>query len=563
MELRQYFNVLLKWWWLILASVAVAAGSSLVASLSAPRNYQAHTTLMVGQALQNPNPNSTELYTGQALAQSYTDLVRREPVLRSTLTSLGLDWDWGILQSMVTSRVVPGTQLLEILVLDTDPQRAMVLANELAQQLILQSPASADSEKAAERHFIRAQIEDLKANITKGQEEVRRLDDVIAQATSARQAQDARSRQTTLQAQLSSWQATYAQLLSNLQQGSTNSLSIVESAPLPDSPVGAGTMGNVLVAAAIGFVLSAGAAFLLEYLDDSIKSADDVSHVLSLATVGQIAPIGGSEYTDKLITMLQPRSPTAEAFRILRTNLQFSVVDQALQTVMLTSSGPSEGKSLTAANLAVVIAQAGAKTLLIDADLRRPTQHEIFQLDNNVGLSLLLLKNPLPVDDILQNSSIENLRIITAGPLPPNPAELLGSKRMAALLDMLKQRADFIVIDSPPILVVSDSLALATHIDATLFVVDAGRTRRGPAQHSKEALAAIGASIAGVVLNRVAQRSDSYAYYYTDDHRKKKSRLTPTFRTLRSLFGAHGRFRRQAEPKRPETPTVTAEHSPE
>jgi polysaccharide biosynthesis transport protein len=564
MELRRYFNVLLKWWWLILASVAVAASSSLVASLSAPRSYQAHTTLMVGQALQNPNPNSTDLYTGQALAQSYTDLVRREPVLRSTLASLGLDWDWGILQGMVTSRVVPGTQLLEISVLDTDPQRAMVLADELSHQLILQSPASTDSEKEAGGQFIRSQIEDLKANINKGQEGVRQLDSVIAQATSARQAQDARSRQTTLQSQISSWQATYAQLLSTLQQGSTNSLSVVESARMPSSPAGPGTMSNVLVAAAIGLVLSAGAAFLLEYLDDSIKSADDATHILGLPTMGRIAPISGGNYSDKLITILQPRSPISEAYRILRTNLQFSVVDRTLQTVMITSSSPEEGKSLTAANLAVVMAQAGANTLLIDADLRRPTQHEVFDLDNTVGLSLLLSKEPLPLDSVRQNSSIENLKIITSGPLPPNPAELLGSKRMADLLDILKQQNDLIVIDSPPVLAVSDSSALAAHVDTTLLVVDAGRTRRGPAVHSKEALTAIGANLGGVILNRIAQPSGSYAYYYyTDGHRKKKRRLASAFGTLSALFGAHGRFRRQAKSKYPETPAVKAEHPSE
>jgi polysaccharide biosynthesis transport protein len=563
MELKQYFSVLFRWWWLILASVVVAAGSSYFASLSSPRSYLANTTLMVGQALQNPNADASQLYTGAALAQSYSDLARREPVLRSTLNSLDLQWDWGALQSMVTSRVVPGTQLLEISVIDTDPQRAMVLANEIAQQLILQGPSGSNPEMAAERQFILSQTADLKANIKKSQEEIRQLDDEMAQSTSARQIQDARSRQTAFQSQVSSWQATYAQLLSNLQQGSTNFLSIVEPARMPSGSVGAGALSNVLLAAAIGFVLSAGAAFLLEYLDDSIKSADDVTHTLGLPTMGQIAYISGSNNSDKLITILQPRSPISEAYRILRTNLQFSVVDRALKTVMITSSSPEEGKSLTAANLAVVMAQAGAKTLLIDADLRRPTQHEIFDLDNNVGLSLLLSMNPLPIDNILQNSSIENLKIVTAGPLPPNPAELLGSKRMVALLETFKQHADFIVMDSPPILVVSDSLALANHVDATLFVMVAGHTRRGAAQHSKEALAAIGTSIAGVVLNRVAQRSASYSYYYTDDHRKKKRRLASGFGTLSALFGANGRFRRSAKPKQPDIPAVTAKHSSE
>ncbi len=180
MELRQYFNVLIKWWWLILASVLIASTASLLGTLATPRTYQSRTTLMVGQALQNPNPNQSDFYTGQALAQSYADLVKREPILRAGLQTLGLDWDWMALQSMITSRVVPGTQLLEIIVLDTDPQRAKYLVDEIVRQLILQSPAGSNSTGGEDRQFIQQQVDDLKANITKSQAEVRQMDDVIA-----------------------------------------------------------------------------------------------------------------------------------------------------------------------------------------------------------------------------------------------------------------------------------------------------------------------------------------------------------------------------------------------
>jgi len=161
MELRQYANVLLKWWWLIAASVVIATVSSYFGTRAIAPTYQASTTLMVGQALQNPNPNAAEFYTGQVLAQSYVDLVRRQPVMEGTLKTLGLTWNWRVLQGMVSSRVVAGTQLLEISVLDTDPQRAPVLADEIARQLILQSPAGSDPEMAANREFVLAQIEEL------------------------------------------------------------------------------------------------------------------------------------------------------------------------------------------------------------------------------------------------------------------------------------------------------------------------------------------------------------------------------------------------------------------
>jgi len=549
MELKQYFNVLLKWWWLILASVVVAAASSFIASLSAPQSFLAHTTLMVGQALQNPNADASQLYTGAALAQSYTDLVKREPVLRSTLSSLDLQWDWGILQSMVTSRVVPGTQLLEISVLDTDPQRAMVLADEIAQQLILQSPTGTNPDKDAERQFILSQIEDLKANIKKGQEEVRALDDTMAQSTSARQIQDARARQTTLQGQVSIWQATYAQLLA-MQQGTTNFLSIVESARMPSGPAGLGTLVNMLLAAAIGFVLSVGAAFLLEYLDDSIKTSDEIQSTLKVSTLGSITRINARESEDVLVAATQPRSPEAEAFRILRTNLQFKAVDKSLKTIMITSPAPEEGKSITASNLAVVFAQSSVRVILVDADLRRPTQHKIFDLPNDRGLTTALLDPAGDMAEFLQPSGVENLKVLTAGPEPPNPSEMLGSKRMEEILSSLLDEADIVVFDSPPLLVASDASVLSTRVDGTLLVIDAGQTRRAQAARAVQVLSSVGTVLLGAVLNRVDARANGYSYsYYYSDSDQRRRRTSGSALVLQNVIK---RFRRSSAPAQAE-----------
>jgi polysaccharide biosynthesis transport protein len=524
MELKQYFNVVLKWWWLILASVIVAAAASYFASLSTPRSYLAHTTLMVGQALQNPNADAAQLYTGSALAQSYSDLARREPVLRSTLSSLNLNWDWGTLQSMVTSRVVPGTQLLEISVLDTDPQRSMVLADEIAQQLILQSPTGASPEKDAEQQFILAQIENLKTNIKKGQAEVLQLDDTIAQSTSARQIQDARARQSTMQAQVSSWQATYAQLLSNLQQSSTNFLSVVESARMPSGPTGAGTLSNMLLAAAIGLVFAAGAAFLLEYLDDSLKTSDEIQNALKVPTLGSISRINTHNSEGKLIVAAQPRSPEAETFRVLRTNLQFKAVEKSLKALMITSTSPEEGKSFVASNLAVAFAQGGTRVVLVDADLRLPTQHQIFMLPNEHGLTTALLEPGNGISHMLQSCGVENLKVLTAGIVPPNPSELLGSKRMEEVLAVLLDEVDLVIFDAAPVLAASDASILSTYVDGTLLIVDAGRTRRPHAGHAVQALASAGTVLLGAVLNRTDARASgyNYSYYYSDSGRRRR-----------------------------------------
>lgn len=526
MELRQYINVLLKWWWLIVAAVVVAGAASYLSSLTTPRVYQSRTTVIVSQALQNPNPNQTDIYTSQALAQSYADLAQRQPVLQAVLDALGLQWDWVTLQNMVTSRVVPGTQLLEISVLDTDPNRAKVLADEIANQLILQSPAAANPAKDSEHEFILSQIQDLKTNIEKSKEEVRQLDDVIAKATSARQIQDARTRQTSLQTQIATWQATYAQLLTNLQQGATNSPSVVERARVPTAPVGTGTAANALLAATIGLVLASGAAFLIEYLDDTLKTSDDVRKIMDLPTLGGIAPIEGDGYTNRLITAHQPRSPIAEAYRMLRTNIQFSAVDEPLRTLMITSAGPQEGKSVTAANIAIVMAQAGQRVILVDADLRRPMIDRLFDLKNNVGLTTILLDSEASLSDMLQATMLDNLKIMTAGPVPPNPSELLGSKRMGYLIEALKKQADAIIFDSAPVTAVTDASVLAQRLDGTLLVVDAGHTRRALAQRAKEALIAVGATLVGVVLNRLPGQSRTYDYYYASDSQPSSSKRT-------------------------------------
>ncbi len=557
MELRQIFSTLFKWWWLIVVSVAVAAVSSYLGTRSMPKTYLAHTTLMVGQALQSPNPSTSDFYTGQTLAQIYADLAQRERVLKSTLDALGLPWEWTALKSMVIARAIPGSQLLEISVQDTDPLRAKVLVDEIAQQLIRQSPAGAEAQKDSDRQFIVSQMEEIKANITKARQEVSQLDDVIAKATSARQIQDARSRQAALQNQIASWQSTYAQLGLSLQRGAPNTLSVVELAQVPSTPIGPRTAYNVLLAMAIGLALASSAAFLLDYIDDTIRTSDDVRHALDLKTLGSIARIEGDDYPSKLIVASYPRSPIAEAYRMLRANLQHSMGDHSLRTLMVTSASPLEGKSVTVANLAAAMAQSGSRVVLIDADMRRPIQHDIFQLENTVGLSTVLEHEDVSAADVLQAVSVPNLSVVTSGPTPDSPSELLGSKRMGDLIELLEQRADILIFDTPPVLAVSDASILASRLDGTLLIVDAGRTRRGAAQRSKDALMGVGARLLGVALNRLSSAGTGYDYYYyyvSEDGQRRRRRSSSGW--FVRLFGRNGHSagERERAPALPEEP---------
>jgi len=214
-----------------------------------------------------------------------------------------------------------------------------------------------------------------------------------------------------------------------------------------------------------------------------------------------------------LIAQLNPTSPITEQYRTVRTNLQFSAVDGALQAILITSPGPAAGKSITAANLAVVYAQQKMKTLLIDADLRKPTVHYTFRLNNLKGFSNVLI-NESTLEDAVQRSDIEQLDVLSSGPLPPNPAELLASNRMKDILNEMKQTYDFIIFDTPPTLAVTDAKILANIVDGTLLIVRSGATEIADALKAKETLETAKAPIIGSVLNDVEKKDMPYYTYY-------------------------------------------------
>jgi len=552
MEIRQYLAVVWKWWWLIVLSTAIAAIPTFTASRSAPPIYQTTTTVMVGQSIESPNPTSQDIWTAQSLAETYAQLIRRQPILEGAINALGLDMNWQALTGRVSASLIEGTQLLEIRVLDTDPQRAKAIADEIANQLILQSPTAPERmEREQRRVFVEQQIADLEAKIKAGQEQVAELEQSLTTAFSARQIQDTQAQIQALEAQINIWQGNYASLLAFTESGPTNYLTIVEPAAVPIVPIGSRTRSNVLLAATVGLILAVGAAFLLEYLDDTIKSPEDISQTLGLTALGAITQIGGDTYTDKLITIKHPRSIIAEAYRILRTNIQFSAIDKPLKAIVVSSPNPAEGKSVTIANLAVVMAQAGARVVIIDSDLRRPVIHKIFNLPNKEGLTNVLLQDRPLVDGYLQSTEVENLRVLTTGPLPPNPSELLGSQKMTDLIENLKEETDVVLLDSPPALPVTDAAVLSSKTDGVLLITDAGNTRRDTARRAKEDLMRVGANILGVVLNKLSVRGASYYYYYyyyyyysRDDEGRRKwnSRRNKFWRGLLSRIPGSRRF---------------------
>lgn len=225
-----------------------------------------------------------------------------------------------------------------------------------------------------------------------------------------------------------------------------------------------------------------------------------------------------------LITLEQAKSPISEAYRTLRTNVQFTGVDSKTKKIMITSSGPREGKSTTVANLAVSIAQTGKSVLVIDADLRNPTQHKLFQLTNNAGLSSFLVSDQ-DSQEFIKETTVPDVKILTGGPIPPNPAELVGSKRMKRLIQEVSERFDVVLIDTPPIIAVTDAAIIAQEVDGVILVLAAGEVNKEYAIRAKEQLDKVGAKILGAVLNKADMKTSEYYYYYyyhgSDDPKKK------------------------------------------
>lgn len=214
-----------------------------------------------------------------------------------------------------------------------------------------------------------------------------------------------------------------------------------------------------------------------------------------------------------LLTQLESKSPIAEAFRTLRTNIQFTSVDHEIRSMMITSTGPSEGKSTISSNLAIVMAQSGKRTLLVDTDLRKPTAHHTFRLLNREGLSNVLVGQG-SLENLAIQSKIENLEILTSGPIPPNPAELLGSTSMAKFIKEAATLYDMVIYDTPPVIAVADAQILASQVDGVLLVLNSGKTNRDMALKAKSLLTNVKANILGCVLNNRKIQGDNYYYYY-------------------------------------------------
>ena len=503
MDLRRLIGMARTWFPLMVVTAVLAGAAAFGVSSLQPNVYEAKATLMVGNAISATDPDYGKLLAAQSLAETYARIAKYMPNLEAVSKRLGSQDTPGALAGRLRVDAPKDSSSLIITATGTTPAGAAVLANALADQLVATAPK------------LKGRDAEFQESINK---ELASTQDLLvatqARVTTLREKQSLTTAQeaelVALEGRLTSLRSTYASLLTFASGDQSNQLTIVEPAYESTTPVSPKTLLNVLLGVAFGLLVVAGVAFIAEQLDDSIKDAETIEEVAHLSTLGSIGRMKGDRGRSeiyRLAAILYPGSSIAEAYRTLRANVEFSSVDAPVRTLLVTSAMKDEGKTVTAANLAIVFAQAGRRVLLVDADLRKPSIHGLFKLPNAQGLTTMLRSESVAVEAVAHATEQPNLRILTTGPVPPNPAELLGSHRMQVVLGLLQQSADLVVFDSAPLQAVADSAVLSAQVDATLLVIDASRGRRRTVRAAREVLARAGANVIGAVLNRVSSKT--------------------------------------------------------
>lgn len=507
MPLNDYLRPIIRWWRLIVVVTVLAVGASTVSTIFQADNYISRTTLIVGTTYLDPNPDSGKLFISQQLAQIYADMALREPIQEATMEALGINW-----LPSYRSEVVPNTQVVQISVTDTNPQRAQIIANEIASQLILQSPTIGGTETGEQQDFIKEQLSNLKDQIRETETNIDELQKSKTGLTSANQIANIEDEIKDQTAKLESLRGNYADFLANSQEGAVNKLSVLEPANLPVRPTGTSKLTIIALAGLVGLSMGSGAAYLLEFLDRTVKTASDINRIFGKPVIGYISRVSENVNVATYVSK-NPYSNMAENFRMLRSNVEFfSITDQA-KTILVTSPTEGNGKTTVASNLAQSLAQLEQDVVLVDADLRRPAVHYYLRMTKGPGLSDVIKKKEDLREVVRPWKKNDNLKVVTSGNKVPHVTEVVGSKMIASLLSLLEDEHELIIVDAPP-LIIADAYNLASSVDGVIIVMEPGKTSNDQAKAIKEQLDRVGSRILGFVFNKVSDENiPSYGDY--------------------------------------------------
>jgi non-specific protein-tyrosine kinase len=506
-DLLQYFYLFRQWAWLVILAALIAGGVTYYLNKRTIPVYQAATTLLVSDpssANRTGTSSSDVIVSGSLAASTYADMLTDGPVLEQTIASLQIPITPAKLKNAIHVALVTNTMLISVTVEDTDPARAAAIANMLGKTFSARVQELLDARYAVSKTNLQAQITSMEAQIN--------------QATTDLAAATDQAEHDQIETKLTQYRTIYANLVTSLEQvglaeAQTNAtVDQVDPAGVPTAPIRPTTAKNTLLAALVGAMLAAALIVGVDMLDDRLRDPAELERRTGLTVVGVI-PHSSSE-KDTLITQFSPRSPSSEAFRSLRTNVRYAAAVHPLHRLLVTSPTPSDGKTTIAANLSTVLAQSGLAITLVDADLRRPRVHNFFTLSNRAGLTDLFLSPQLALNGSAQATAVHNLRAVCSGHLPPNPAELLGSTRMEDVLASLGKNSDMLLLDSPPLLSVTDAAVMIPFVDGVLLVVNSGRTHLRDIKQAASQLRQLGANLIGVVINDVDFSNLRYNYYY-------------------------------------------------
>lgn len=546
MELMQYWKVIRKSLWIVLLIVAVGLSGTTAYTLTRPVEYESSATLLLNPAVPSALVPYVQTQVAANIADSYTQLMRTRSFAEAVQKELPFPISTEQVGRALTTRLRPNTLFYDITARMDTPERAqqlvtaivkVFLSSNAAQQT--QSQGSGNSAKSIARERLEDRLEYLSNQIQTYQNQINAVESQPSSQARDSRLLELRGQMFTLQQSETDAIVALAQLSDD---GAMANSALPIDQPLPGKALSRRLLTNLGLALAVSLLIGVGIAFLRDYLDYTIRSPQYLEEVLKLTPLAAIGKVGSSGRASlygygrprkhkqpnevqseggvvhpSLVVLERPRSPESESFKILRTNLQFSSVDKPIRTIAVTSATPGEGKSFTACNLAIAMAQGGKRVILVDTDLRKPTVHKVFGVPNDIGFTNLVVGATMDVASAIKPApGVENLSLITSGPLPPNPSELLSSHHAGELMAQLASQSDIVIYDTPPAAAVTDPVIIATRVDAVLLVINAGVTRRDMVVRAKQALENVGTAVVLPILNRVAAREmQGYYYYYS------------------------------------------------
>ena len=500
MKLSDYLQSLWRRKWIILFAMVITVAAVAFRTSKLTRTYSASTTLRILTAsIGSPEFVQYDVTYADRLMNTYAQLAQSRPLLQQLEAQLNLTSP-----PSVSVNVVPETELMELIANSADPAQARDIANALAALLIKEIQTTSQGNSQTIINLLNAQMQEAQTELDQARSQYSQLAAQFPQT-------DERVISSNQVVQLK--QQVYATLLGQYENArssqsvTADSLSVIDPASLPTAPSSPNVSLNLSLGVVVGLAIGLGLAFALENLDTTLHSTKEIEAALNLKTLARIPKKRGRKPS-----LRDTNSPQAEANRTLRTNLLNLSLDTPLHTIMLTSAEPNEGKSTTAAYLAIAMGQAGRKVILVDCDLRRPKQHKLFACANIVGLSDLLT-NRATLEEVLLENQMPNVGLITSGVLPPDehPAELIASDAMKKLLEQLSGQSDIVILDGPAVRVV-DAVILASLADGVLLVVGRELITKDEAQAAYLQLTNIKANVLGTVINR-AESDSKYGYY--------------------------------------------------